>query len=305
MAFEGNGTGGHGQTGKGRQLRHPGTSLFLKGAGLYKARAAFRRFKRKPAPRTLFYDGIERNISMAVALSVVVPVKDEAENVGPLAREIARALANESSAEIIFIDDGSTDGTADALKALKSELPQLRVVQHGRNLGQSAGIRTGVRAARSDVIVTLDGDGQNDPADIPKLLSLLRDGPDAERIGLVSGVRAKRQDTFSRRLASRLANRVRAALLNDGAVDTGCGLKAFRRDAFLALPYFDHLHRFLITLMIREGYDVRFVEVGHRPRLHGSSKYTNLSRMLVGVSDLLGVRWLQRRFRGPAEAKEI
>ena len=242
---------------------------------------------------------------MAVALSVVVPVKDEAENVGPLAREIARAIAAEPSAEIIFIDDGSSDGTANALKSLKSELPQLRVVLHGRNLGQSAGIRTGVRAARSDIIVTLDGDGQNDPADIPKLLSLLRDGPDAARVGLVSGVRAKRQDTFSRRLASRLANRVRAALLNDGAVDTGCGLKVFRRDAFLALPYFDHLHRFIITLMIREGYEVRFVDVNHRPRLHGNSKYTNLSRMIVGVSDLLGVRWLQRRFRGPAEAKEI
>lgn len=242
---------------------------------------------------------------MAVALSVVVPVKDEAENVGPLAREIAAAIAQEPSAEIIFIDDGSTDGTADALKALKAELPQLRVVQHGRNLGQSRGIRTGVRAARSDIIVTLDGDGQNDPADIPKLLAMLRETGGAKQIGLVSGVRAKRQDTVSRRLASRLANRIRAALLNDGAVDTGCGLKAFRRDAFLALPYFDHLHRFLITLMIREGYDVRYVDVNHRARLHGRSKYTNFSRMLVGVSDLLGVRWLQRRFKAPADAKEI
>ncbi len=242
---------------------------------------------------------------MAVALSVVVPVKDEAENVAPLAREIARAIAGEPSAEIIFIDDGSTDGTAEALRTLKSELPQLRVVQHKKNLGQSAGIRTGVRAARSDVIVTLDGDGQNDPADIPKLLSLLRADGNAGHIGLVSGVRAKRQDSFSRRLASRMANKVRAALLNDGATDTGCGLKAFRRDAFLALPYFDHLHRFLITLMIREGYDVRFVEVNHRPRLHGRSKYTNFNRMLVGVNDLLGVRWLQRRYKGPADTREI
>ncbi len=242
---------------------------------------------------------------MAVALSVVVPVKDEAENVAPLAREIARAIAGEPSAEIIFIDDGSTDGTAEALRTLKSELPQLRVVQHKKNLGQSAGIRTGVRAARSDIIVTLDGDGQNDPADIPKLLSLLRADGNAGHIGLVSGVRAKRQDSFSRRLASRMANKVRAALLNDGATDTGCGLKAFRRDAFLALPYFDHLHRFLITLMIREGYDVRFVEVNHRPRLHGRSKYTNFNRMLVGVNDLLGVRWLQRRYKGPADTREI
>lgn len=290
-------------------MRHPGTSLFLEGTGLYKARAAFDRLRRlgrrEPAPQTLFYDGIERNLSMAVAVSVVVPVKDEAENVVPLAREIAAAIAHEPSSEIIFIDDGSSDGTAVALSALKSELPNLRVIQHGRNLGQSRGIRTGVRAANSDIIVTLDGDGQNDPADIPKLLSVLRDGADASHIGLVSGVRARRQDNFSRRLASRFANRIRAGLLNDGAVDTGCGLKAFRRDAFLALPYFDHLHRFLITLMIREGYDVRFVEVKHRARMHGTSKYTNFGRMLVGVSDLLGVRWLQRRFRGPTEAKEI
>ncbi|MEI9994564.1 MAG: glycosyltransferase family 2 protein [Rhizomicrobium sp.] len=241
---------------------------------------------------------------MAASLSVVVPVKDEAENVGPLAREIAAAVAGEAGAEIIFVDDGSRDGTAEALQALKAEIPSLRVIQHGTNLGQSRGIRTGVRAARSDIIVTLDGDGQNDPADIPKLLAILR-GPDNAQIGVVSGVRAKRQDTFSRRLASRLGNGIRQGLLNDGATDTGCGLKAFRRDAFLALPYFDHLHRFIITLMIREGYDVRFVEVNHRPRTHGSSKYTNFGRMLVSVNDLLGVRWLQRRFKRGSETREL
>ncbi|HEY4940179.1 MAG TPA: glycosyltransferase family 2 protein [Rhizomicrobium sp.] len=241
---------------------------------------------------------------MAVALSVVVPVKDEAANVGPLVREIAAAVAGEATCEIIFVDDGSSDGTAAALKALKDEIPQLRVIQHGRNLGQSRGIRTGVRAARSEIIVTLDGDGQNDPADIPKLLAILRES-DARNVGVVSGVRAKRQDTYSRRLASRLGNTVRARLLNDGASDTGCGLKAFRRDAFLALPYFDHIHRFIITLMLREGYDVRFVEVNHRPRAHGASKYTNFGRLLVSVKDILGVRWLQRRFKAGAEAKEI
>jgi dolichol-phosphate mannosyltransferase len=241
---------------------------------------------------------------MAVGISVVVPVKDEVENVAPLAREIAAAIAAEPSAEIIFIDDGSTDGTGEALKALKQELPALRVIQHGRNLGQSRGIRTGVRAACSDIIVTLDGDGQNDPADIPKLLAILR-GPDAKNIGVVSGVRAKRRDTFSRRLASRIGNTIRARLLNDGAADTGCGLKAFRRDAFLALPFFDHIHRYIITLMIREGYDVRFVEVNHRPRTHGASKYTNFSRMLVSIHDLFGVRWLQHRFRGKTEATEL
>lgn len=283
-------------------MGHPGTSLFLEGTGLYKAPARRKAGQTRPAA-TLFYDGIERNLSMAVALSVVVPVKDEAGNVAPLAREIAAAVSGEE-AEIIFIDDGSTDGTAAALMALKSEIPSLRVLQHGKNLGQSRGIRTGVRAARSDLIVTLDGDGQNDPADIPKLLALLR-APDAATIGVVSGVRAKRRDTVSRRLASRFGNAVRARLLNDGASDTGCGLKAFRRDAFLALPYFDHLHRFIITLMLREGYDVRFVEVNHRPRTTGASKYTNLGRLIVSVKDILGVRWLQRRFKPNAKTKEL
>lgn len=150
--------------------------------------------------------------------------------------------------------------------------------------------------------MTLDGDGQNDPADIPKLLALLRT---SDSLGVVSGIRARRKDTASRRIASRVANSIRRSLLNDGAADTGCGLKAFRREAFLALPYFDHIHRYIITLMIREGYEVRFVEVNHRPRAHGASKYTNFGRMLVGFNDLLGVRWLQRRYRGRTEAKEI
>ncbi|MDE1937623.1 MAG: glycosyltransferase family 2 protein [Alphaproteobacteria bacterium] len=240
-----------------------------------------------------------------MALSVVVPVKDEAENVGPLAREIATAIAGETDSEIIFVDDGSSDDTSAALAALKSEIPSLRVIRHAANLGQSRAVRTGVRAARGELIVTLDGDGQNDPADIPKLLKELRRDGASNGIGMVSGVRARRQDKFSRKLASRLGNGIRQWLLKDGATDSGCGLKAFRREAYLALPYFDHSHRFLITLMIREGYGVRFAEVNHRPRMHGRSKYTNFNRMLVGIDDLLGVRWLQRRFRGKAEAKEI
>lgn len=238
---------------------------------------------------------------MSVAVSAVVPVKDEAGNVAPLAREIAAALAGEIH-EIIFVDDGSTDDTATALALLKGEIPSLRVLRHGRNLGQSRGIRTGVKAAQGDIIVTLDGDGQNDPADIPSLLAALRAEPE---IGLVSGVRVKRKDTASRRWASRLGNRLRNALLKDGASDTGCGLKAFRRDIFLDLPYFDHLHRFLIALVLREGWEVRFVPVNHRPRLTGASKYTNLGRLLVSVQDLLGVRWLQRRYRGPAGTQEL
>jgi len=237
-----------------------------------------------------------------IAISVVVPVKDEAGNAGPLAREIAAALAGGPAHEIIFVDDGSSDGTGDILAAMKAELPGLRVLRHGRNLGQSRGIRTGVQAARGAIIVTLDGDGQNDPADIPALLDVLAASPD---VAMVSGVRVKRKDTASRRLASRLGNGLRGALLGDGATDTGCGLKAVRRAVFLDLPYFDHMHRFLIALVQREGGQVRFVPVNHRPRLSGASKYTNLGRLMVSVHDLLGVRWLQRRHRGRVETREL
>ena len=200
------------------------------------------------------------------------------------------------------MDDGSSDGTAQALTALKGEIPQLRVLRHSRNLGQSRGIRSGVLAARGETIVTLDGDGQNDPADIPKLLAALRADP---AVGLVSGVRVKRKDTASRRIASRLGNGFRNLLLGDGATDTGCGLKAMRRQAFLELPYFDHIHRFLIALVLRDGWKVSYVPVNHRPRLTGASKYTNFGRMLVSVHDLLGVRWLQRRHRGSTEIQEL
>jgi glycosyltransferase involved in cell wall biosynthesis len=236
-----------------------------------------------------------------VAISVVVPVKDEAGNVGPLAREIAAAMKGQPH-EIIFIDDGSTDGTAQALTGLKPEIPQLRVLRHERNLGQSRGIRTGVQAARGEIIVTLDGDGQNDPADIPKLLEALKAD---SALGMASGIRVKRKDSASRRMASRLGNGFRNWLLGDGASDTGCGLKAFRRQAFLDLPYFDHIHRFLIALMLREGVGVSYVPVNHRPRLTGRSKYTNFGRLLVSIQDLLGVRWLQRRHRGKSEIREL
>lgn len=238
---------------------------------------------------------------MALSISVVVPVKDEAGNAAPLAREIAQALAQTPDSEILFVDDGSADDTVASLTALKGEIPQLRVLRHSRNAGQSRAIRTGALAARGDILVTLDGDGQNDPADIPKLLAELA----TPAVGLVSGVRAKRRDTFSRRLASRLGNRIRGALLHDHATDTGCGLKAIRRDLYLALPFFDHQHRFLIALARREGADVRFLPVNHRPRGAGKSKYTNFGRLLVSVQDLLGVMWLLKRYHGGVTAKEV
>jgi len=237
-----------------------------------------------------------------MTVSVVVPVKDEAENVASLAREIAHALRAEPDYEILFVDDGSSDATAARLSALKNEIPGFRPLRHARNLGQSRAIRTGIAAAEGNIIVTLDGDGQNDPADIPALLKTLRADPS---LGLVSGVRVKRQDTASRRIASRLGNGIRQVLLRDGASDTGCGLKAFYRDAFLELPYFDHIHRYLIALVQREGHKVAFVPVNHRPRLTGRSKYTNLGRTLVSVHDMLGVRWLQRRHGGRTKVEEL
>ena len=242
---------------------------------------------------------------MTVTLSVVVPVKDEAENVGPLANEIARAVGQDGSVEIVFVDDASADGTPERLLELKHEIPTLRVIRHVQNAGQSRAIRTGVRVARSGMIVTLDGDGQNDPADIPKVLAPFHAEANAAQIGMVSGVRVKRRDSMKKRLASSLANRFRRRMLNDGAADIGCGLKAFRRDAYLALPYFDHMHRYLAALMLREGYKVQYVPVGHRPRLHGRSKYGVWDRLSEGVADIFGVLWLQRRARTPLDAMEL
>ena len=239
----------------------------------------------------------------AVQLSIVVPVKDEAGNVVPLAREIAAALKGERY-EMIFVDDGSQDGTIMELLAVRDQLP-LRVLAHGKNLGQSRALRTGVRAAKAPVVATLDGDGQNDPADIPKLVSALHAAAANPAVAMVAGERRKRQDSWKKRMASRYANRLRRWLLSDNAQDTGCGLKLFRREAFLELPYFDHMHRYLITLMLREGYEVRFMPVGHRPRGAGRSKYGVWDRLAVGISDLVGVMWLKRRFRGPDMPKEL
>ncbi|MDO8410683.1 MAG: glycosyltransferase family 2 protein [Phenylobacterium sp.] len=234
-------------------------------------------------------------------ISVVVPVFDEEGAAPALAREIAAAFQGRE-VEIIFVDDASRDGTRAGLQALKAELPQLRVLSHRRNSGQSRAIRTGVLAARAPVIVTLDGDGQNDPADGPALVDALNaGGPD---LALVGGERVKRQDSRAKKLASRLGNGVRKRLLGDAANDTGCGLKAFRREAFLRLPYFDHIHRYIPALMLREGYEVSFRPVGHRHRQTGASKYTNLGRLWASAWDLLGVMWLQARSRRPQGVDE-
>jgi len=234
-------------------------------------------------------------------ISVVVPVFDEAGAAPELAREIARAFAGRSY-EMIFVDDASRDGTRGALVALKSEIPQLRVLAHRANAGQSRSIRTGILAARGAVVVTLDGDGQNDPADGPKLVDALLAGP--PQLALVGGERVKRQDSQAKKIASRFGNGVRKRLLKDTANDTGCGLKAFRREAFLRLPYFDHIHRYIPALMLREGYAVDFRPVNHRHRQTGQSKYTNLGRLWASLSDLLGVMWLQSRARNPGGADE-
>jgi glycosyltransferase involved in cell wall biosynthesis len=244
---------------------------------------------RKPAPST-------------PGISVVVPVFDEEGAAPALAREIAAAFKGRNY-EMIFVDDASRDGTRRALKALTTEIPQLRVLAHRRNSGQSRALRSGILGARGEVIVTLDGDGQNDPADAPSLVEALLAGP--PELALVGGERVKRQDSQAKKVASRIGNGVRKRLLNDTANDTGCGLKAFRREAFLRLPYFDHIHRYLPALMQREGYLTAFLPVNHRHRRTGASKYTNLGRLWASLSDLFGVIWLQSRARNPGGVDEV
>lgn len=234
-------------------------------------------------------------------ISIVVPVHDEEGAAPALALEIAAAFQGQNH-EIVFVDDASRDATGAVLSALKDRLPQLRVLAHAKNAGQSRALRTGILAAAGAVIVTLDGDGQNDPADAPALVRRLTSGPD--RLAMVGGRRAKRQDSAAKRLASRIGNGVRRRILADGAADTGCGLKAMRREAFLRLPYFDHMHRYLPALMLREGYEIAFEDVGHRPRTSGRSKYSNWQRLAVSIADLAGVLWLRSRARPTGEISE-
>ena len=229
------------------------------------------------------------------AVSVVVPVRNEAANVEPLIGEIAAALRGQWQFEVVYVNDGSSDGTLGELTRLTGQYPWLSFVSHRISCGQSCAVRTGVAKARAPFVVTLDGDGQNDPAFIPAMIRLMESG--APRIGLVAGQRVGRKASGFKRFQSRIANAVRGAVLRDGTRDTGCGLKAFRRDVFLSLPYFDGLHRFLPALVRREGFDIGYVDVIDRPRAHGISNYGMWDRLWVGILDLMGVWWLIRRYK--------
>ena len=228
-----------------------------------------------------------------VEVSVVVPARDEVVAIGPLVDEIG-AVLDHVGFELVVVDDGSSDGTFQVLNRLAIQRPWLKVLRNEVSKGQSAAIRSGVKAARGSLIVTLDGDGQNPPDQILLLLAPFKTSGNP-KLGLVQGERVGRQDTISKRWGSIIANTIRRSLLRDGVRDSGCGLKAFRRDAYLDLPWFDHIHRFMPALMLRDHWAVQTVPVTHRERVGGTSKYNNLRRALVGVPDLLGVAWLVRR----------
>ncbi len=236
--------------------------------------------------------------------SVISPVRNEADNVEALAREISQALAGRAF-EIIFVDDCSQDDTRARLFALKDKIPNLRIVGHRKNAGQSRAVRTGVLAARANVILTLDGDGQNDPADLAGLLGQLNRADAQGDLALVQGRRDKRVDSSWKKLGSRFANNVRRAMLRDKNADSGCGMRAFKREAYLQLPYFDHMHRYLPALMQSEGFMVEERAVGHRVRKHGRSNYTNFGRLADAWSDMQGVMWLRKRRRSPGGTDEI
>ena len=239
-----------------------------------------------------------------VAVSIVVPVRNEADNVAPLIAEIIAALDGRRWAyEIIYVNDGSTDATGERLAAEMKNRANLRQLRHAASAGQSAAVRSGVRAARGAIVATLDGDGQNDPAFLPDLIAAIERG--GERTGLAAGQRVGRKDTGFKKMQSRIANSVRNAILRDGTRDTGCGLKAFRREVFLAMPYFDGLHRFLPALMRREGFEIAYVDVIDRPRHSGVSNYGFFDRLWIGIMDLAGVWWLIRRKKPTPVVTEV
>ncbi|MGE0736991.1 MAG: glycosyltransferase family 2 protein [Alphaproteobacteria bacterium] len=237
-------------------------------------------------------------------LSIVVPVRNEAENILPLISEIHGALSGRLDFEIVYVNDGSDDATAEQLTKARARFPMLRVLTHDRAYGQSRAVVTGIKHAKAKFVATLDGDGQNDPASIPAMWDRLRQAGAADTNLVICGFRKNRKDTGMRRLASKIANGIRARMLGDATPDSGCGLKLFSREAFLDLPHFDHMHRFLPALFMRRGCTVVSVEVHHRPRERGVSKYGILDRLWAGIWDLLGVMWLQRRTRYPIIKKE-
>jgi len=240
---------------------------------------------------------------VAPAVSVVVPVRNEENNIGPVIEEIDTALGKQWSYEIIYVNDGSSDATGERLLERMKTRSNLRQIRHEKSAGQSAAVRTGIRAARGSIVVTLDGDGQNNPAFIPALILAIEQGEG--RVGLAAGQRVGRQDTAFKKWQSRIANAVRNAILRDGTRDTGCGLKGFRREVFLALPYFDGLHRFLPALVRREGFEIVYVDVIDRPRRSGVSNYGFFDRLWVGLMDLAGVWWLIRRKKSNPVATEV
>jgi dolichol-phosphate mannosyltransferase len=239
-----------------------------------------------------------------VRISIVIPVFNEEECIGPLLEEIAGLVALVPLADVVVVDDGSTDKTADAVLAIKGKLPGLRLVRHDSRRGQSTAIVTGAREARGDLIVTLDGDGQNNPADIPAVFAVYVHAARSDPRVMVAGQRLNRQDNNIRRFSSRVANTVRSAVLDDGVRDTGCSLKLFRRADFLALPLFNHIHRFIPALMKASGVNIVLADVSHRPRIRGKSKYGVWDRLWVGIYDLVGVSWLIRRMLARVEIKE-
>jgi dolichol-phosphate mannosyltransferase len=239
----------------------------------------------------------------APTISIVVPVRNEADNIAPLINEIAAALDGRWDYEIVYVDDGSTDATAQRLATIMARRKNVRQIRHEKSSGQSAAVRTGVRAARGSIVATLDGDGQNNPEFLPELIMAIEKGEG--RIGLAAGQRIGRKDTGFKKFQSRIANKVRSWVLSDGTRDTGCGLKTFRREVFLSLPYFDGLHRFLPALVRREGYDITYVDVIDRLRRSGVSNYGFFDRLWIGIIDLAGVWWLIRRKKSTPVATEV
>jgi dolichol-phosphate mannosyltransferase len=238
-----------------------------------------------------------------MAVSIVVPVRNEAENIAPLVAEIVAALEGRWAHEIIYVNDGSTDATTERLLALMPQHPNLRQIKHARSTGQSAAVRSGVRAARGAIVATLDGDGQNNPVFLPDLIEAVESGQG--RVGLAAGQRVGRKDTGFKKMQSRIANAVRGAILRDGTRDTGCGLKAFPRDVYLMMPYFDGLHRFMPALVRREGLDIAYVDLVDRPRRSGVSNYGFFDRLWIGIMDIAGVWWLIRRKKPTPIATEV